>query len=269
MACLPLHHIGGFGVVARAVLTGTAVEVHDHFDVELIRAALDRSATHISLVPAMCAFVTPMTDRLDVHDLERFERVLLGGSTIPPKRPANCIATYGMTETGGGIVYDGWPLPGVTLRADDDGQLLVQSPTLFRRLRSGSASPDADRWWATGDLGRVTTDGRVVVDGRADEVIITGGEKVWPAPVEAVAATMDGVADVAVVGRADERWGQVVTALVVRAQLDPPVDPAELLARIREGVKAVLPAYCAPHAIEIVSVIPRTSIGKIRRAELR
>jgi len=268
VSCLPVHHIGGFGVVSRAVLTDTAVDVHEYFDVDLIRAALDGGATHISLVPAMCAFVEPVARRLDVSDLVRFDRVLLGGSTIPSERPSNCIATYGMTETAGGIAYDGVPLRGVEFRTDETGQLLVRSPTLFRRLRSGSAAPDHDGWWATGDLGRVDTEGRVAVDGRADDVIITGGEKVWPASVEAVLTGLVGIEDVAIVGRPDDRWGRVVTALVVPTPVGRSATTDELLGLIRKAVKAVLPAYCAPHAVEYVVEIPRTSIGKIRRSEL-
>ncbi len=270
VACLPLHHIGGFGVVARAVLTDVALDCHRGFDAEVVVTSVDHGATHVSLVPAMCSFGEPIRGRLSRRDIERFERVLLGGSVIPTERPTNCTATYGMTETAGGIVYDGLPLDEVAIRVATSGELEVSSPTLFRGFRTGATAPIADGWWRTGDLGSMSSDGIVIVDGRADDVIISGGEKVWPAPVEAILMGLDGVADVAVVGRPDERWGQRVVALIVTASgAELERDAGPTLTTVRAAVKAVLPAACAPHSIEFVEILPRTSIGKIRRGELR
>ncbi len=250
LACLPLHHIGGFGVVARALVTGARVIVQAGVDADAVRAALADGASHTSLVPAA----------LDRVPVERFERVLLGGSRIPHDRPGNCIATYGMTESGGGVVYDGRPLPGVEVRVGDGGEVLLRSPTLLRCYRDGRVPLDAEGWYPTGDVGRID-DGVLTVHGRSDDVIVTGGEKVWPAPVEDLLRTHPAVADVAVVGRPDERWGERVTAVVV------PVTPGEApsLDALRELVKAALPAYAAPHTIEVVDALPRTALGKVRR----
>jgi O-succinylbenzoic acid--CoA ligase len=250
LACLPLAHVGGLGVVTRALCTGTPLEVHDRFDPAAVVDAADRGATLVSLVATALARIDP----------SRFRRILLGGGPAPEDRPPNAVTTYGMTETGSGIVYDGRPLQGVQLRVVD-GELHVRCPMLLRAYRDGTDPKDADGWFPTGDLGAVGPDGTVQVFGRRSELIITGGENVWPAAVERVLAEVPGVADVAVVGRPDPEWGRRVTALVV------PTDPAAppTLEDLRAAVKAVLPAHAAPRSLELVDAIPRTALGKIRR----
>jgi len=167
-----------------------------------------------------------------------------------------------MTETGSGVVYDGQPLDGVEVRIDDDGQIHVRGPMLLRAYRD-DREPLAGGWLATGDLGRWRPDGRLHVDGRQADLIITGGENVWPDPVERALRTNPSVADVAVTGTPDPEWGQVVTAYVV-----PSGATAPTLDELRSAVKAVLPAYCAPRVLHVVTVIPRTSLGKLRRTDL-
>ncbi|MEM8902824.1 MAG: AMP-binding protein, partial [Actinomycetota bacterium] len=106
LACLPLAHVGGLSVVTRALVSGTPVEVHDGFDA----AAVDASeATLVSLVGTALGRIDP----------SRWRRIVLGGSAPPPDRPANSVATYGLTETGSGVIYDGWPLDGVEVRIVD------------------------------------------------------------------------------------------------------------------------------------------------------
>ncbi|MDQ3469997.1 MAG: AMP-binding protein [Actinomycetota bacterium] len=250
LACLPLAHIGGLSVVTRALVAGTALTVIDGFDA----ATVDRSeATLVSLVATALARI----------DATRFRTIVLGGAAPPPVLPPNVVTTYGMTETGSGIVYDGVPLDGVEIRLDGDGQIDVRAPMLLRAYRDGTA-PLRDGWFATGDLGGWLPDGRLAVDGRAADVIVTGGEKVWPAAVEAVLREHASVADVAVVGRPDPEWGHAVTAYVVAATATAPPTLAEL----RSFVKDRLAPYCAPCALEFVTQIPRTALGKPRRAEL-
>ena len=120
-----------------------------------------------------------------------------------------------MTETGSACVYDGWPLDGVEVRVAATGELEVRGPMLLRAYRDGTDPKDADGWFATADAGSVGPDGRVVVHGRVDDAIVTGGEKVWPIPVERVLGRLPGIAEVAVVGRPDPEWGQRVVAVVV------------------------------------------------------
>jgi O-succinylbenzoic acid--CoA ligase len=152
-------------------------------------------------------------------------------------------------------------LEGVEIRADDRGQIWVRGPMLLRCYRDGTDPKDADGWFATGDLGEVFIDGSLEVSGRAGDLIITGGENVWPEPVERRLRAHPKVIDAAVVGRADPEWGQRVVALIVSD--DPPT-----LDELRDWVKTELPAHAAPKAIEPVSTLPRTAVGKLRRADL-
>ena len=255
LACLPLHHIGGFGVVARALITGSELVVHPGFDATAVADAAAEGATHTSLVPTTLGRIDPSAFRV----------ILVGGSNVPADRPANCIATYGMTETCGGVVYDGLALPEVAMRIAPDGQVQLRSPTLLRCYRDSTVPFGPDGWYSTGDLGSIDrTTGRLQVEGRLDDVIITGGEKVWPAHVERILLDDPRVGEVAVVGRPDPEWGQAVVALVVPA--DPATPPP--LEDLRWLVRELLPAYAAPRAVELVESIPRTSLGKIRRRAL-
>ena len=157
-------------------------------------------------------------------------------------------------------VYDGAPLDGVEVRAVE-GELQLRAPMLLRAYRDGRDPKDADGWLATGDAGEVA-DGRVTVHGRVGDVIVTGGEKVWPDPVEAVLRRVPGVAEVAVAGAPDEEWGQRVVAFI-EVDADPPS-----LAELRDAVKAELPAYAAPKEVVVVTSLPRTALGKVQRALL-
>ncbi len=168
-----------------------------------------------------------------------------------------------MTETGSGVVYDGVPLSGVELRVDDDGQIHVRAPMLLRAYRDGTDPTDADGWYPTGDLGALD-DGRLTVHGRRDDLIITGGENVWPTAVEEALRTHPDVADVAVVGRPDADWGARVVAVVVPTdQTAPPT-----LADLRAHVTSYLPRYAAPTVLELTAALPRTASGKVRSVEL-
>lgn len=250
LACLPLAHIGGLSVVTRALAAGTRLTVHDGFDASAVAAS---DATLVSLVATALARVDPT----------RFRTIVLGGSSPPPRLPPNVVTTYGMTETGSGIVYDGVPLDDVEVHIDESGQVVVRAPMLFRGYRDGT-EPFADGWFATGDLGSWLPDGRLHVEGRAGDVIVSGGEKVWPVLVEDVLRTHPGVADVVVAGRADPEWGQAVTAYVVATS---PAEPPTL-EDLRSVCRDRLAPYCAPRALVLVDVIPRTALGKPRRAAL-
>lgn len=255
LACLPLVHVGGLSVVTRALVTGTPLVVHDRFDAPAVEEAARAGCTLTSLVPTALARV----------DATGFRRVLMGGQAPPPDRPANVVVTYGLTETGSGVVYDGRPLADVEVRIADDGEIHLRCPMSLRAYRDGHDPKDAAGWLRTGDLGRLRPDGTLHVDGRHGDLIITGGENVWPAPVERVLGTHPAVAEVAVIGRPDPEWGQRVVAIVV------PVDPGRppRLEELREHAKAELPAFAAPTVLELVATLPRTASGKVRRTELR
>lgn len=255
LACLPLSHVGGLSVVTRALLTGTPLTILPGFDAGAVEEAAAAGATLVSLVPTTLARIDPT----------RFRRVLVGGAS-PPERPApNVVTTYGLTETGSGVVYDGRPLAGVEVDLRADGEVAVRGPMLLRAYRDGVDPKTPDGWLRTGDVGAWDPLGRLVVHGRRGEMIVTGGEKVWPAPVEAVLAGVPGVAEVAVAGRPDREWGQRVVAFVVP---DRAASPPPDLAQLRAAVKERLPAYAAPRELVVVANLPRTALGKVRRDHL-
>jgi O-succinylbenzoic acid--CoA ligase len=251
LACLPLAHVGGLTVVTKALHTGTPLTVHDGFDPRAVEAS---GATLVSLVPTMLRRIDP----------SGFRVVVLGGSAMPPDLPPQAVATYGSTETGSGVVYDGAPLDGVEVRTVGE-EIHIRAPMLLRAYRDGTDPKAEDGWYPTGDAGRWdAAAGRLSVFGRVDDLVITGGENVWPAAVERVLGACAGVAEVAVVGRPDPEWGQRVVALVVPADAAAP----PTLDALRAAVKAELPAYAAPRELVLVASLPRTPLGKLARSRL-
>jgi o-succinylbenzoate---CoA ligase len=255
LACLPLAHVGGLSVVTRALVTGTGVTVHDGFDAAAVEhEARSGGATLVALVATALRRTDP----------SRFRVVVLGGSRPPAEViGANVVTTYGMTETGSGVVYDGVPLDGVDVRIVD-GEVQVRGPMLLRCYRDGRDPKTAEGWLPTGDAAAFERDGRLTVFGRRAEMIITGGENVWPDPVEEVLRRHPDVADVAVAGRPDPEWGQRVAAWVV------PVDPSRppTLSALRAFVTEQLPSYAAPAQMTLVEALPRTALGKVARHRL-
>ena len=259
VACLPLAHIGGLAVVTRALATGTPCTVLERFDAAEVSRLAAEGATLISLVATALART----------DASGYRAVLLGGAAPPDQLPPNVLATYGMTETGSGVVYDGRPLDGVELRIGDgtlgaEGEVLVRAPMLLRAYRDGTDPRLPGGWYPTGDGGRLDADGNLSVSGRMAEVIVTGGEKVWPVAVEAVLAGHPGVAEVAVWKRPDPEWGERVVAWVVPVPgVAPPV-----LDELRDRVAEQLGRWAGPREVEVVTSLPRTASGKVRRASL-
>ena len=266
LACLPLAHVGGLAVVTRAMVTDTPLTVLAGFDGAAVEdSARTGAVTHTSLVPTALRRV----------DASLFEAILLGGEAPPRSVPPNVVATYGMAETGSGVVYDGVPLADVELaigtgrQGGAEGEVLVRCPMLLRCYRDGVdptvAGPDGrGGWLATGDGGRLDGRGRLDVDGRLAEVIVTGGEKVWPTAVERVVAGHAGVAEAAVWKRPDPEWGERVVAWVVPE--DPGAPPT--LAALRELVRAEVAPWAAPKELVLCASLPRTPSGKVRRSDL-
>jgi o-succinylbenzoate---CoA ligase len=284
LACLPLAHVGGLSVVTRALLTGTPLTVLPGFDAYVVEA-LGRSerATHVSLVAAALRRLDPAL----------FTGILLGGSRPPGDLPSNVVVTYGMTETGSGVVYDGVPLDDVEVAiahfddgeggwddgdsswgdsraddGDDTGEILLRAPMLLRCYRDGSTGrvlgPDgSNSWFATGDAGSLNADGTLSVTGRIAEMITTGGEKVWPDEVERVLSAHGDVAEVAVWKRPDPQWGERVVAWVVAGDVLPKAE------ELKELVAGTLAPWAAPKEIVFTTELPRTPSGKVKRSELR
>lgn len=259
LACLPLAHIGGLSVVTRALLTGTPLDVHEGFRAEAVEEAARSGATLVSLVATALARIDPA----------RFRTVVLGGAAPPAELAVNVVTTYGMTETGSGVVYDGVPLDGVEVTIGDgrrgaEGEILVRGPTLLRAYRDGGDPRLPGGWLPTGDGGAWNGAGRLTVSGRLAEVIVTGGEKVWPGDVERALARHPGVAEVAVVGRPDPEWGAQVVAHVAAAD----GAQAPTLDELRALVRAELAPWAAPRHLVVHRTLPRTPSGKVARAEL-
>ncbi len=262
LACIPLSHVGGLGVVTRSLITGTPLVVHPRFEAAQVEhEALSNGATLVSLVATALKRV----------DATLFRKVLLGGAAPPSGLAPNVVTTYGMTETCGGVVYDGVPLDGVEVVVDVDGtgggkqggagEVLLRGPMLFRAYRDGSDPFLKGGWLPTGDAGWIDGEGHLMVSGRIAETINTGGEKVWPASVEQAIATHPKVAEVAVCGRPDPEWGERVVAFVVLADRSDPVGLEELRSHVAEQ----LPAWAAPRELVLVEALPRTPSGKIVR----
>jgi len=271
LCCLPTFHMAGLGVLVRSLLAGAEPVVAPRLDAGVLAAALaGRGCAHVSLVP------TQLRRLLDAGaPVTALRTILLGGAAPTAGLLADAAAagapvvtTYGMSETCGGCVYDGIPLRGVSARVGPDNLIRICGPVLFSgyRLRpQESAAVLAGGWFRTSDLGFLDSSGRLVVRGRASDVIVTGGEKVVAADVEAALETYRGVREVAVVGVPDREWGERITALVVPA--DPAAAPA--LAALRAHVRQRLPGYAAPRALVIVPAIPLLASGKPDKAEMR
>ncbi len=249
-ALSPLY-IGGLAIIARSLLDGLPVVVTGGFDQKSLDRAREQGAT-------LAAAVTPVLARAD---LSGFRAVILGAQPAPGRLPANAISTYGMTETGSGVVYGGTPLETVelSLRA---GEIYLRGPMISRSTRSGAALLDADGWLATGDAGELDEADRLRVLGRGADLINTGGSKVSPDRVEAAireaGAPLD---DFAVFGAADPVWGEVVTLAFS--------GPARTsLADIQAAIRDLVEPYELPRAMLQLPSIPRTETGKPRRALL-
>ncbi|MCU1365265.1 MAG: menE [Ilumatobacteraceae bacterium] len=254
LACLPLAHVGGLSVVTRALRTGTRLTVLGRFEADEVSAAAAGGATLTSLVATALRRIDPAI----------FRCIVLGGSRPPAGRPPNTVTTYGLTETGSGVVYDGVPLEGVEIAIAADREILLRCPMMLRSYRDGTTPIDAEGWLHTGDLGELLDDGRLHVEGRAGDLIITGGENVWPETVEAALRGHPQVADIGVAGVPDAEWGSRVVAWVVpTAPDDPPT-----LDALRDHVRAAHPAFIAPRELILVDELPRTALGKLRRADL-
>jgi O-succinylbenzoic acid--CoA ligase len=259
-ACLPLSHVGGLSVVTRSLVQGVRCEVVGGYSAEGAQEALAAGATLTSLVPTALFRLAPAI-------AERFRAIVLGGQAPPAGLAPNVVTTYGMTETGSGLVYDGRPLEGVDVRIVQ-GEVEVRGPMLLRGYRDGTDPKDADGWLATGDGGEIGPDGTLTVHGRLSEMIISGGENIWPGAVESVLSRHGGVAEVGVAGTPDAEWGQRVVAYVVVAAAGGGVEARRLLEELRDLVRAEIAPFAAPRQLVIVKSLPRTTLGKVRRDEL-
>ena len=264
---LPPTYVAGLQVLFRSVLAGTTPVLQDGSLAEAA-ARMTGDRRYVSVVPTQLHRL--LDDPESVAALRMFSAVLVGGASVPGSLRGRAeaarvrvVATYGMSETCGGCVYDGVPLDGVGVAVGNDGRVRIGGPVLFDGYDGRPDLTDAvmrDGWFVTQDLGRLDHDGRLQVLGRVDDVVLSGGVNV-PAP--AVAERLRGHAAVRsaeVVGVADEEWGQRVVAFVVG---DLSLDEA------RDWVAAVHPRSWAPRELHVVERIPLLGNGKVDRVRLQ
>ncbi len=264
LLALPPTNVAGLQVLFRSVRAGTEAVVVDR------PAGIPGGGSgrrYLSLVPTQLhrALAAPR----DLEALSRLDAVLVGGGPLGPADRAAAeaagvpvVATYGMSETCGGCVYDGAPLDGVAVKLDAGRQVLLAGPVLFDGYADDpdqTAAALQDGWLRTHDLGRLDDDGRLLLLGRADDVVVSGGVNV---PSHAVAAALrrhPRVREVEVVGRPDPEWGERVVAVVVASG---PVPLEELRALVR-------PRAWAPTQLVRVDALPLLPGGKVDRVAVR
>jgi O-succinylbenzoic acid--CoA ligase len=283
---LPLAHIGGLSVVTRCliarrplVLSGGALP-GEASEQRLARAILRGRPRLLSLVPTQLSALLQLEPRFELP--ERVRVILTGGAAAPPSLLGACaqrgwpvLTSYGMTEACSQIATErpgsaapaergcGWPLPGVELRLSESGAIQVRGPTLLSGYLLDSQAPfDPEGWFTTGDLGRFGEAGQLHVLGRIDQMIISGGENVAPAEVEAALAACPGVLEACVFPVPDAHWGQLVAAgLRVQSEADADL----LLDGVRRELERRLAPFKRPRRYAVASAFVYGSTGKVDR----
>ena len=283
LCALPLSHVGGLSILLRSAIYASTAVVHERFETDRVLHAL--AVEEVTLV----SLVATTLDRLLEAGLRRAPRLrcaLTGGGPVPAElleraRLAGVpvALTYGLTEACSQVsttpiaalagappehgaaahASAGPPLFCTEVRIAPDGEILVRGPTVAPGARA------ADGWLHTGDLGARSPQGELLVSARKADTIISGGENVAPAEVEAVIEAHPGVREAAVIGRSDPRWGEAVTAIVVvRPGYEPSVED------LRAHCASALAPYKRPKEFVLVAApLPRTPSGKLLRRQLR
>jgi o-succinylbenzoate---CoA ligase len=284
LLALPAHHVAGIQVLVRSLLADTTPVCMDLAG-GFTTAAFARATAEIvpgaraytALVPTQLVRLLASADGCQA--LTRFSCVLLGGAAAAASLLARArgfgvpvVTTYGMSETAGGCVYDGRALEVSRVQVEDDGRIRLGGATLAQgylgepELTAESFSTDVDRmaWFRTDDVGHIS-EGILVVDGRIDDLINTGGLKVVPRLVEAALVQLDTIAEAIVVGSPDPEWGQVVSAAVVVAEGSSP----PTLDEVRGQLRGILPDHGLPRRLTTLPELPLRGPGKPDRAAVR
>ncbi len=280
LLCLPAHYVAGANVLVRSIAAGTepVLMPEGHFDPAAFRdaaRAMTGQERYVSLVPVQLARLlsAAAADPALLEELRRFDAILVGGQALRQELRQEAsdlglrvVRTYGSSETSGGCVYDGVPI-GPTRARVAGGVLELSGPTLAEGYLGDPERTDAAfvvaegrRWYRTGDLGEVREDGTVVVHGRADNVIISGGEKVLLDAVERHVRSLPGLADAVVVAADSAEWGQV--PVVVTTATDAS------LAAIRSSSARAIGRAAQPARLITVPEIPHLASGKPDRVAL-
>ena len=281
----PIFHISGFSIIMRGLIYGMTVRLVEKFRAEEIERILaNETVTIMSVVPFMLKKLIQQQNKTNTHYNSAFRCMLLGGGTIDRETLEAClqrsipvVQCYGMTETCSQIVAlrsadallklgsVGQPLFSTQLKLSKDGEILLKTPALtpgYLNLPDKLPSKMIDGWYRTGDIGHLDKEGYLYIDGRADEMLISGGENIFPQEVEQVYQRYPQINEVAVVGQNDSVWGQVPVAFVVS---DRRLSTTKLMNYGYEH----LARYKVPQQYIFVSELPKNASGKIRRFMLR
>ena len=281
----PIFHISGFSIIMRGLIYGMTVRLVEKFGAEEIERILaNETVTIMSVVPFMLKKLIQQQNKTNTHYNSAFRCMLLGGGTIDRETLEIClqrsipvVQCYGMTETCSQIVAlrsadallklgsVGQPLFSTQLKLSKDGEILLKTPALtpgYLNLPDKLPSKMIDGWYRTGDIGHLDKEGYLYIDGRADEMLISGGENIFPQEVEQVYQRYPQINEVAVVGQTDPVWGQVPVAFVVS---DRRLSTTKLMNYGYEH----LARYKVPQHYIFVSELPKNASGKIRRFMLR
>jgi acyl-CoA synthetase (AMP-forming)/AMP-acid ligase II len=299
---LPLFHLGGFGQCLQAILTAGTVYIHTAFDPAAVIDAIEADRIEFSTAgPSLIDMLVAEIRRRDGADLSSLREIAYGTAPITPSSLTAAVAAfgcrfrqiYGNTESqsmisllapedhqpghprlgSAGRVSFGWEVRivdpgGRDLGFEEAGELLIRGEPLFSgywRDPGATAAAFAEGgWYRTGDIGKLTADGYLYILDRATDMIISGGENIYPAEVEAVLARHPAVADVAVLGRPDPTWGEAVHAVIIPAA-GQAVPAGEIIAWCRDR----LAHFKCPKSVEFTDTLPRTTTGKVLKRELR
>lgn len=282
LCSVPIFHISGLSIMMRSVIYGIPVYLEEHFDEEKITQLLESGK--ISTI----SVVTSMLERLlKIHGGSyhpNLRTVLLGGGPaskavleICKQRNIPLVQSFGMTETASQIVTlppkdaltkigsSGKALFPAEVKIADDGEILLKGPSItpgYLHDETATKAAFADGWFKTGDIGYLDEEGFLFVLERRSDLIISGGENIYPTEIEHVIATYEAVKEVAVVGKHDDKWGSVPVAFIVAEQT---FDEAELRAICQTN----LASFKIPKQITIVETLPKTASGKIQRNKLK
>ncbi|MDX6475852.1 MAG: fatty-acyl-CoA synthase, partial [Gaiellaceae bacterium] len=282
---LPQFHCGGWNV--QSILgwwKGATVAIEPGFDAAYVLELIEREGvTTMMGVPANYLFMS-QEPRFGSADLSSLRLAVVGGAPMPEallqvwaERGVAIVQGYGLTEAAPNVLclapedatrkagYAGKPYPYVTCDLSEEGELLVRGPNVFAgywRNEEATANAFHDGWLLTGDIAERDDEGNYRIRGRLKEMVVSGGENVYPAEVEAVLHEHPAVVDVAVVGAPDDRWGEVCVAFVVLAS---PVAEDDL----RRHCFDRLARFKVPKSFHVVDELPRNSLGKIQKSELQ
>jgi acyl-CoA synthetase (AMP-forming)/AMP-acid ligase II len=283
----PLFHMGAWTLALQAWQARSQVTFLESPTAENVAGAVERErAERLNCIPAVWQRI--LDEGASRWDLSSLRLVDSGTSATPPELLAAIAAAvpgaklrvfYGSTESGGATLLEhddisrkpgscGLPHPGVEIRLTDIGEICVRSPVLFDGYFDAPEATNAalvDGWYQTGDLGTLDDEGFLSIIGRAKDTIRTGGETVSPSEVEGILASFPGLADIAIVGIPDPRWGEVVCAVAVPAEgSEPPT-----LDALQAHCEGRLARFKVPRRLELVESVPRTpATNQVRRREL-